>query len=135
QRYRKRGLDVVPRGASALYAFPAFIDLVRRQLARDYPQDVLDTEGLRIHSTLDVLAQLAAEKALRAHLERKDPSGQRLQGAVVLVSPSQGDVLALVSSRNPRDAGFNRALDAHRQIGSLVKPAVMLTALKQPAKY
>jgi len=135
QRYRQRALDVVPRGASALYAFPAFIDLVRRQLARDYPAKVLDTDGLRIHSTLDVLAQLAAEKALSQQLAKRDPSGDRLQGAVVLVSPAQGDVLALVSSRRPRDAGFNRALDAHRQIGSLVKPAVILTALEQPDKY
>ncbi|MBM7333114.1 penicillin-binding protein 1B [Alcanivorax marinus] len=135
QRYKERGLEVVPRGASPLYAFPAFIDLVRRQLARDYPPEVLGEDGLRIHSTLDVLAQLASESALRDHLNRIDGSGDRLNGSVVVVAPSQGDVLALVSSRKPRDHGYNRALDASRQIGSLIKPAVVLTALKQPKRY
>jgi len=135
QRYKERDLEVVPRGVSPLYAFPAFIDLVRRQLARDYPPEVLGEDGLRIHSTLDVLAQLASESALRDHLNRIDGSGERLNGSVVVVAPSQGDVLALVSSRKPRDHGYNRALDAVRPIGSLVKPAVMLTALKQPKQY
>lgn len=135
QRYRQRDLEVVPRGASPLYAFPAFIDLVRRQLARDYPAEVLGVDGLHIHSTLDVLAQLAAEKALSEQLKRRDPDGNNLNGAVVLVAPAQGDVLALVSNRRAREAGFNRALDAVRPIGSLVKPAVLLSALKQPDKY
>ncbi|ASK35177.1 penicillin-binding protein 1B [Alloalcanivorax mobilis] len=135
QRYRRHDLEVVPRGASPLYAFPAFIDLVRRQLARDYPPEVLGVDGLHIHSTLDVLSQLAAEKALREQLKRRDPAGDGLNGAVVLVAPAQGDVLAVVSSRRSREAGFNRALDAVRPIGSLVKPAVLLTALKQPDKY
>ena len=119
QRYKERDLEVVPRGVSPLYAFPAFIDLVRRQLARDCPPEVLGEDGLRIHSTLDVLAQLASESALRDHLNRIDGSGERLNGSVVVVAPSQGDVLALVSSRKPRDHGYNRALDAVRPIGSL----------------
>ncbi|MDX1803990.1 MAG: penicillin-binding protein 1B [Alcanivorax sp.] len=136
QKYSARPLEVVPRGASALYAFPAFIDLVRRQLARDYPPEVLSREGLHIHSTLDVLAQLAAERALHDHLQKRDPHERKhLNGAVVVVAPSQGDVLALVSNRQSREAGFNRALDAVRPIGSLAKPAVVLTAVSQPQKY
>ena len=135
-KYSNRSLEVVPRGASALYAFPAFIDLVRRQLARDYPPEVLSDEGLRIHSTLDVLAQLAAEGALRDHLDRRDPDEtKKLNGAVVVVAPAQGDVLALVSNRSSREAGFNRALDAQRPIGSLAKPAVVLSAVSQPKQW
>ena len=133
-RYQARDLEVVPRGASALYAFPAFIDLVRRQLARDYPAEVLSSEGLQIHTTLDVLAQLAAEASLREHLDARDPGGRNdLNGAVVLVAPAQGDVLALVSNRRSRQAGFNRSLDAVRSVGSLLKPAVVLAALRDQA--
>jgi penicillin-binding protein 1B len=123
---RGRSLDVVPRGSAALYAFPAFVDLVRRQLARDYPEEVLSSEGLQIHSTLDVLSQYAAEAALARHLKNRDS----LNGAVVVTAPHQGDVLALVGDRQARRAGFNRALDAVRPIGSLAKPAVVLAALE-----
>lgn len=132
----ERPLDVVPKGAGALYAFPAFIDLVRRQLARDYPAEVLSSEGLQIHSTLDVLAQLAAEDALGRTLRQRDADGsQQLNGAVVITAPDQGDVLAIVGDRTPRSAGFNRALDALRPIGSLAKPMVVLTALEQPKRF
>ena len=135
-KFSARPLEVVPRGASALYAFPAFIDLVRRQLARDYPPEVLSDEGLHIHSTLDVLAQLASEGALKEHLDHRDPKQvKKLNGAVVVVAPAQGDVLALVSNRDSRQAGFNRALDAQRPMGSLAKPAVILSAVEQPKTY
>jgi len=130
-QYRGRELEVVPQGSTALYAFPAFIDLVRRQLSRDYPPEILASEGLRIHSTLDVPAQLAAEAALARFLEKRGETN----GAVVISSPNQGDVLAVVGDKVPRSTGFNRALDAVRPIGSLAKPAVVLAALQQAKKY
>ncbi|MFN3714650.1 MAG: penicillin-binding protein 1B [Alcanivoracaceae bacterium] len=129
--YRAQPLDVVPRGGAALYAFPHFIDLVRRQLARDYPAEILSSEGLIIHSTLDVLAQLVAEQQLGQFLQ----GHAEVNGAVVITAPDQGDVLALVGDKMPRSAGFNRALDAQRPIGSLAKPAVVLAAYQQPKKF
>lgn len=126
-------LGVVPQGNSALYAFPAFVDLVRRQLDRDYSAEQLSRNGLRIYTTLDVLAQLAAERSLSGFLQQQDPDGRRqFNGAVVVVAPDQGDVLALVGDRVPRRAGYNRALDAQRPIGSLAKPFVLLAALADP---
>lgn len=131
RRARAMPLDVVPAGSAALYAFPAFIDLVRRQLARDYPADVLSSEGLHIQSTLDVPAQLAAEAALGGFLGAREG----VNGAVVMTAPQQGDVLAIVGDKIPRSAGFNRALDAVRPIGSLAKPAVLLAALQRAREY
>ena len=58
-----------------------------------------------------------------------------LEGAAVVTSVQGGEVLALAGGRDPHFAGFNRALDAQRQVGSLLKPAVYLTALEQPEKY
>lgn len=133
EQYGRRGLDVVPLGESALYAFPGFLDLVRRQLARDYPPEVLSRDGLQIQSTLDVLAQIAAENALTGFF--RDGAPEQLNGAVVMTAPEQGDVLALVGNKAPRMAGFNRALDAVRPIGSLVKPAVVLAALERRRHY
>ena len=126
-RARDQELDVIPKGSAALYAFPAFVDLVRRQLARDYPEKVLASEGLMIHSTLDVLAQFSAEQALARFLKSRD----KVNGAVVVTAPNDGDVLALVGDKAPRSAGFNRALDAVRPIGSLAKPVVVLAALQK----
>ena len=121
----------VPRGASP---HPAFIDLVRRQLSRDYRDGDLRTEGLRIFTALDPFVQSAAERMLTRELaaaERRRglPSGS-LQGAVLVARADNGEVLAVVGDRQARARGFNRALDAKRPIGSLVKPAVYLAALE-----
>ncbi len=81
-----------------------------------------------------MLAQIAAENALTGFFKGRDLPGS-LNGAVVMTTPEQGDVLALVSDKAPRTAGFNRALDAVRPIGSLVKPAVVLAALERTRQY
>lgn len=129
----------IQQGARRLYSAPAFIDLVRRQLRQDYAENDLTQEGLRIFSTLDPWVQSQAEKALSRQLEklekvRKMPDNT-LQGAVVLADAETGDLAALVGDRSPGFAGFNRALDALRPVGSLLKPAVYLTALERPASY
>lgn len=136
---KKTPLGVTHRASSGVTQYPAFLDLVRRQLRRDYRDEDLSSEGLRIFTTLDPLAQDAAEKALAKHLPELEkrqrlPKG-RLEGAVVVTSIDGGEVLAVVGGRDSGFAGFNRALDALRPIGSLVKPAVYLTALAQPERF
>ena len=122
----------VPRGASP---HPAFMDLVRRQLSRDYRDGDLRNEGLRIFTSLDPDVQSLAERVLASELaaaeRRKGYSGGVLQGAVLVARADNGDVLAVVGDRRARALGFNRALDARRPIGSLVKPAVYLAALER----
>jgi len=143
------GLGVTKRAKSAVTSYPAFMDLVRRQLRRDYREEDLNSEGLQIFTTFDPLIQAESEKAFTKRLkqlsnkrknasvknENGDEDEEGLQAASVVVSIESGEVLSMVGGRNPRFAGFNRVLDAVRPIGSLVKPAVYLTALSNPEKY
>lgn len=131
------GVNVRQRFASS--RFPAFMDLVRRQLRRNYRDKDLRSEGLQIFTTLDPRLQLEAERSLSGGLQRLERhrhlGSHKLEGAVVVTSADGGEVLAMVGGRDVRYAGFNRALDARRPIGSLVKPAVYLTALSRPKQY
>ena len=123
------------RSAGAGYV-PAFLDLVRRHLKRDYAEADLAAAGLSIYTTLDPHAQAAAERAVTNQLKRLDTiarnrsKGAPLEAAMIIAEPTSGQVLAVVGGRDTRALGFNRALDARRSIGSLVKPAVYLTAIE-----
>ena len=135
---QSRPLVVKASAHKASNRYPAFIDLVKRQLHDDYNQDDLQSAGLKIFTTLDPLVQRAVEQAVKAvlpELEKQYVKASNLQTAVIVTAPDNGDIQALVSDRDPLAAGYNRALDATRQIGSLVKPAVYLAALQQPEKY
>jgi len=132
-------LGVSDQGGRPAGAYPAFVDLVRRQLQRDYREEDLRSEGLRIFTTLDPLVQATAEAALREGLPALDkargfPAGT-LEGAAVVASAGQGEILALVGGSDPAYAGFNRALEAVRPIGSLIKPVIYLAALSEPRRY
>lgn len=129
----------IEEGSLQASGTPAFMDLIRRQLRRDYREEDLNAEGLRIFSTLDPWAQQQAEEAVSRQLaqleqSRKLPKGS-LQGALTLADVETGEVRALVGDRDPTYAGFNRALDALRPVGSLIKPAVYLSALSQPERF
>ncbi len=132
-----RPLGVTSRPSWSEHRYPAFIDLVRRHLARDYHQDDLQSEGLRIFTTLHPAIQEQAAASVTQTLQQLDQrsADNRLEGAMVVTARDSGEVLALVGGRDASFAGFNRALDAQRPIGSLVKPFVYLTALTQPDRY
>lgn len=135
EQARTAGLHVVQGTRPAQSSgYPAFLELVYQDLARDYDRDALRTEGLRIFTTLDLHAQAVLENALDASVaavERKTAGTPApLEAAMVITDASAGEVRALAGSRKPGYTGFNRALKAVRPIGSLVKPAVYLAALE-----
>ncbi|MCB2185452.1 MAG: PBP1A family penicillin-binding protein [Deltaproteobacteria bacterium] len=131
-------LEVTPYRAYARRA-PYFMQFVSRQLGELYTPEQLTTLGLAIHTTLDWQVQEAAEKALAqglARLEKESPrlvaKGQpRLQGAVLVMEPQTGHILALVGGRDFGASQFDRVSQARRQPGSTFKPFVYLAALDQ----
>jgi penicillin-binding protein 1B len=133
------GLGVTHTKGHGRGGYPAFMELVRKQLHRDYREEDLTSEGLRIFTTLDPWVQAQAEESLAQRLttlekEKGLPAGT-LEAATVVANAVDGEVLAVVGGRKASFAGFNRALDAVRPIGSLVKPVVYLSALMQPSRY
>ncbi len=136
---RQAPLGLVDGGARPSGEYPAFIDLVRRQLRRDYREEDLRSEGLRIFTTLDPLIQAHVALAVQERLPQLDSSRRlplgTLETAAVVTSVAHGEVLAVVGARDSGYPGFNRALDAVRPIGSLIKPVIYLKALSQPGRY
>lgn len=130
-------LGLAQESNTSLVSYPAFVDLVKRQLQRDYKEEDLRSEGLRIFTSLSPMVQRQAEQALTERLQRfeKQHKAEGLQGSLVVTSVGGGEILALVGGKQARFEGFNRALDARRPIGSLIKPFVYLAALEQPESY
>ncbi|SQG00301.1 peptidoglycan glycosyltransferase [Paucimonas lemoignei] len=130
-------LGVTKTGSLADSSFPGFLDLVKRQLREDYRDEDLTEEGLRIFTSFDPILQMKSESAMSEAFKRL--AGRKgvddVEAAMVVTNPETGEVQALIGSRKAGYAGFNRAIDAVRPIGSLVKPAIYLTALEQPSKY
>ena len=132
---------------------PYFMEMVRQYLDERYGSNQLYEGGLRIHTTIDIDVQHAAEEALekrltaleqrnqykktRAVLAAKSgnaPARDRnqteyLQGAIVSLEPSSGQILALVGGRDFNDSNFNRAVQAARQPGSAFKPFIYTAAI------
>ncbi len=138
ERARAAAIDVaapVEEVGEARY----FLDVLRRQLPDVYDRELLQTEGLRIYSTLDPGLQRAATRALVTGLEEmerlnpalvsEDP-GKRLQGCLIAMRPQTGEIVALVGGRSYGESQFDRCTQARRPVGSVFKPFVYLAALE-----
>lgn len=117
--------------------YPDFIDLVKRQLKQEYKEEDLTSEGLRIVTTLDTRIQDILEQSIANKLKQleKSPKSNDLESAAIVTRRDSGEIVALSGGRKTESTGFNRALDAVRPIGSLIKPVVYLTALEYPDRY
>jgi len=133
----KRPLGVQAKGQISR-KYPAFIQTLqadlRRQLGENKTSALL---GARIFSTMDLKQQAQAENAVvntvtHLQLQTKNP---HLEGAMIVADYHLGEVRAVVGGLQTEYAGFNRALMSKRQIGSLVKPSIYLTALMNPEQF
>ena len=133
----KRPLGVQAKGQISR-KYPAFIQTLqadlRRQLGENKTSALL---GARIFSTMDLKQQEQAENAVvntvnQLQVQTKNP---HLEGAMIVADYHLGEIRAVVGGLQTEYAGFNRALMSKRQIGSLVKPSIYLTALMNPEQF
>ena len=119
--------------------YPYFSDLVTLDLKKNFKDQDLRSKGLQIFTSLDPVIQTLLEQSMiegKEELLRKYGSKlDELQGAAVVVDTFSGEIKAAIGNINPTDFGFNRVINALRPIGSLIKPFVYLTALRQHNKY
>ncbi|WP_334015528.1 penicillin-binding protein 1B [Alteromonas sp. S167] len=136
ERYINMPLGLASGASLASGKHPAFMERVRKELNEILAEPSLRDSGVKVFTTLDIVAQRRAEKALAGTLNglQKDRKAA-LQGAMVVTDSSSGEVRAIVGGKDYAFKGFNRALDAKRPIGSLIKPAVYLTALEDPTQF
>ncbi len=130
-------LALIPYQHRSSNRYPAFMDLVKRQLIQQYHEGDLTSEGLKVFTNLDVQVQDALDQAIARkvpELEKRSRMNE-LQVAGLVTRRDNGEIVAIAGGSDPQDAGFNRALDAVRPIGSLIKPIVYLTALRYPNRY
>ncbi|MDN3701074.1 penicillin-binding protein 1B [Vibrio artabrorum] len=115
---------------------PAYFQQVSIELKK-YVGDRFEAQkGIRVFTSLDPVSQDKLEKSIARKVpELSKTAGNKLEGAAIAVDRSTGEIRAMVGGKRTGYDGFNRALNASRPIGSLVKPAIYLTALEHPQKY
>ena len=102
---------------------------------------IKDRSGLRVYTALDPKAQQGAEKAVVRWVKRfethyprvkklHEQEQKKIQATLVASHPVTGEVVALVGGRNFRSSPYNRAMEMKRQVGSVFKPIIYLTALQ-----
>ena len=130
-----RSLDVKKRATIATRQ-PAYFQQLKWELKEKAGDAYQKGEGLRVFTTLDPLSQQKAEQAVERtvpQLEKR--AGKGLEAAMVIVDRQSGEIRAMIGGSRTRFDGFNRAINAKRPIGSLVKPAIYLSALETPNKF
>jgi len=130
----EKPLDLQEKGQIA-HRQPAYFGQLQRELKK-HVDDYQPGQGLRLFTTLDPDSQAKAEQAVRhmiPQLEKR--AGNELETAVVIADRLSGEIRAMVGGSRPGYDGFNRAIDAKRPIGSVVKPAIYLAALEQPGRF
>lgn len=128
QRELSRGLGVSARPGHLQGGYPGFMRQVQTELNQNYSPEDLQTQGLRVFTTLDPWVQSGLEQSLASRLAsfEKAGRGESLQGAGVVMAAGTGEVLAIVGDRSAQGTGFDRAISAQRPVGSLLKPLVYL---------
>jgi 1A family penicillin-binding protein len=113
---------------------PHFVLYVKKQLVETYGEQVVDTGGLRVITSLDWEKQQAAEKAVEDNLE-KLTEAEANNTALVAIDPETGQILALVGSRDFFDEEINGQFDVatlgKRQPGSSFKPIIYTAAFEK----
>ncbi|WP_404973272.1 penicillin-binding protein 1B [Vibrio campbellii] len=115
---------------------PAYFQQLNIELKEKVGDNFKAETGLRLFTSLDPVSQSKLEQAIAKKVpELAKRAGKDLEAAAVAVDRHSGEIRAMVGGKRVGYEGFNRALNASRPIGSLVKPAIYLTALERPEKY
>jgi penicillin-binding protein 1A len=116
---------------------PYFVEYVRQQMEAAYGNTIYKS-GLKVYTSLDTKLQDAAQDILTRHVKKLQrqieaakgkPMESPLQGALIAMEPSTGNIKAMIGGMDFSASEFNRAVQSKRQTGSAFKPIVYTTAI------
>ncbi len=105
---------------------PYYLAQIQHRLIERYGPGIIEQGGLDVFVALDLTLQKQAEQAVKEGVRRISPE---LQGALVSLDPTNGDLLAAVGSVDYSKSQYDRAFNAKRQPGSAIKPLIYAAAL------
>jgi 1A family penicillin-binding protein len=112
---------------------PHFVMYVKQQLEDRYGQNVVEQGGLRVYTTLDYQLQEKVQQIVAAEIKKVNHL-HITNGAAVVINPNNGEILALVGSKDYHDPNYDGQVNVAlrpRQPGSAIKPVTYVTALKK----
>lgn len=112
--------------------YPAYLQLVKQEL-NQHLTAYQQKQGIRVFTGFSHLSQQILERTVTSRLAQLEQKHQQkdLQVAMVVTDIASAEVRSLIGDRQSGYAGFNRAINAKRPIGSLIKPAIYLAALER----
>lgn len=125
---QRQTLRAHPAAAHEPGKAPHYLAHIRAKLIERYGAEVIEQGGLEVTAALDLNLQKQAEQILREGVKRISPE---LQGALVCLDPTTGDVLAAVGDVEATQNSINRAFASKRQPGSAIKPLIYAAALEK----
>lgn len=130
---KEEKVDFIPSSDRGIQA-PHFVMYIKSYLEEKYGKDVVEQDGLKITTTLDLDLQKEAEKLVKQYALENDKKFNAKNAGLVALDPKNGQILVMVGSRDyfdiKVDGNFNTTL-AKRQPGSSFKPFVYATAFKK----
>ncbi|MEA5113629.1 MAG: PBP1A family penicillin-binding protein [Geobacteraceae bacterium] len=123
RKLRSQRVTIIKAGQA-----PTYVAHIRNKLKEQYGENIFEQGGLEVIAAMDLKLQKTAEKALSEGVKRLSPG---LQGALLCLDPSNGDVLAAVGGVDLKRNSYDRAFYARRQPGSAIKPFIYAAALEK----
>jgi len=110
---------------------PYVIDMALKELSKTYPD--IKTAGYKVKLSIDLPTQKLAQESIKWGYNRLktkyDINSTSLNGAMITLDSSTGNILSAVGGVDYQKSSFNRIIQSKRSIGSAVKPFVYQIAL------
>lgn len=117
----------------ASFKAPHFVQYVQKVLEERYGEQVLESGGLKVTTTLDLDLQEKTQEIVSEEIQKVEK--QRIgNGAAVIINPETGEILSMVGSKNFNDPNYDGQVNvalAKRQPGSAIKPITYVAAFKE----
>ena len=118
---------------SAFFKAPHFVQYVQKILEERYGENVVETGGLKVTTTLDWKLQEEMQNIVKEEIEKVE-SQKITNGASVALNPETGEILAMIGSKDFNDPDYDGQVNVTmslRQPGSAIKPITYVTAFKE----
>lgn len=107
-------------------------EMIRHDIEQLLGKKDLYTKGLVIQTTIDSSLQKQAEHIFKEHcLALQKSMNMPIDGGLLAIEPITGEIRAIVGGKDPENSKFNRAINALRQFGSIIKPLIYTAAMEK----